>query len=52
MIIFKVKKNQCFTLYLEDAFLEKPQEVGREGVINGPSAFLGLIMTAGTWPDK
>ena len=37
MIIFKVTKNQGFTLSLENTFLEKPQ-----GGQIYPPAFLGL----------
>ena len=31
MIILTVTKKQCFALYLEDTFFEKPQEKGGRG---------------------
>ena len=37
MIILKVKKNQGFTLYLEDTFFEKPQERGGSQIDPAPS---------------
>ena len=39
MLILEVRKNQGFTLSLENAFLEKPQ-----GGSNWPPIFLGLTM--------
>ena len=40
LMIYKVTKTQCFTPYLEDAFLEKSQ-----GGSNWPQLFLGYELS-------
>ena len=45
MITLEVTKNQFFTLYLEETFLEKPQGLEMGGGQINPHSFLGLKVT-------